>query len=258
MVYVDDLSSDPAERFSRPVGMCYIDPDDTLSDDPTGVYRTIGFFQIADPDYYYVQRTQFYIEFLVPFIGAHDIMAVYMEVLRRRPDSTWVDTIGDITSDTMKLKLIKPQAYVDVNNHIWEYGWRNVYYLGHHDIDLRYFNLEIYHGHPDDGNRIDPADSCYNEDGIEYIQILGLDRGDNTGQGLPDGEIDRYVYIDQALGLLLFPSRHPFDASISYMNDSHGDPVYLKDSVPEIYIDNNSAHLPSASKYYLGIFYEKP
>jgi hypothetical protein len=258
VVYRDDLSGDPAERFSRPVGICYIDPDDTLSDDPGGIYRTAGYFETLTPGTdYYLQPTQFYIEFLRSIIGNNDILAVYMEVLRRRADSTWIDTIGDINSDTMKLKLIKPTAYLDVNHHVWEYAWRNIYDLGRTIVDLFDFNLEVYHGQPVDNNRIDPADSSYNDEGIKYIEILGLDRGDNNGQGVPDGEIDRYVYVDQTLGLLIFPSRHPFDDTISYVNDSHGDPVYLNDSVPEIYLDIDRQNLPAASKYYLGIFYMK-
>lgn len=257
IVCVDDLSSDALERFSRPVGICYIDPDDTLSDDTGGIYRTTGYFQTIDPENYYIQPAMFYIEFYLPLIGAGDIVAVYMEVLRRRADSTWIDTIGDINSDTMKLKLIKPTAYLDVNHHVWEYAWRNIYDLGRTIVDLFDFNLEVYHGQPVDNNRIDPADSSYNDEGIKYIEILGLDRGDNNGQGVPDGEIDRYVYVDQTLGLLIFPSRHPFDDTISYVNDSHGDPVYLNDSVPEIYLDIDRQNLPAASKYYLGIFYMK-
>ncbi len=258
IVYVDDLSGDAVERFSRPVGVCYIDPDDTLSDDPTGMFRTVGYFKTIDPVNYYVRRIQFYIEFLVPSIGADDIMAVYMEVLRRRPDSTWVDTIGDISSDTMKLKLIKPSAYQEVNHHVWEYEWRNIYYLGRTNIDLRNLSLDIYHGVPISNQEIDPSDLNYNNDGIEYIRILGLDKGDNNGVGMPDGEVDRYVYTDQVLGLLVFPARHPFNDTISYVNNDYGHPIYLNDSVPEIYIDNDPAHLSAASRYYLGIFYKKP
>ncbi len=206
IVYLDDFSADTVERFARPMGRCYIDPEDTLSDDTDGVYRTTGYFDAIDPSYYYIDQTRFYIEFFQQIVGRDDILAVYMEVLRRRPGGTWVDTIGDISSDTLKLKLIKPQSYLDVNHHVWEYEWRNIYDLGRTNIDVRNFGLDAYHGVPINNQSIDPSDLDYNQDGIKYIQILGLDRGDNNGVGIPDGEVDKYVYIDQVLGLLIFPT----------------------------------------------------
>lgn len=255
VVYHDDLSGDVTERFTRPVGICYIDPEDTLSDDPKGIYVTTGYFEtLTSGTDYYLQPTQFYIEFLHSIIGNNDILAVYMEVLRRRADSSWVDTIGDITSDTLKLKLIKPQAYNDVNHHVWAYQWRNVYYLGSNNIDLRDFNLEIYKGQPVNNNQaVSESDLNHNEQGIKYLQILGLDRGDDNGQGDPDGEIDRYVYIDQSLGLLIFPSRYPFDDNRAYVNDKDGNPVLLTDSVPDIYINQNRQTLSTASQYYIAV-----
>ncbi len=253
VVYVDDLSGDVTERFTRPVGNCYIDPTDTLSDDTDGVYRTTGYFKSIDATNYYLQPTQFYIEFLQSFITNDDIIGVYMEVLRRRDGATWVDTIGDNTSDTMKLKLIKPQAYNDVNHHVWEYQWRNVYYLGQQNIDLRDFNVEIYKGTPVNNREVDPSDLPHNQQGIKYLQILGLDQGDDNGREPPDGEIDRYVYVDQALGLLIFPSRHPFDDSIPFVKDDNNQPVILTDSVPDIYINQNKQTLSTVSQYYIAV-----
>ncbi len=252
-VYVDDFSGDVTERFTRPVGNCYIDPNDTLSDDPDGKYRTTGYFKTIDATNYYLQPTQFYLEFLQSFITNDDIIAVYMEVLRRRDGASWVDTIGDITSDTMKLKLIKPQAYTDVNHHVWEYQWRNVYYLGQNNIDLRDFDVEIYKGTPINNQEVNPTDLNHNLQGIKYLQILGLDRGDDNGQNTPDGEIDRYVYIDQSLGLLIFPSRHPFDDSLPFVYDDNGQPVTLTDSIPDIYINQNRQTLSTSSGYYIAV-----
>jgi len=256
--YADDLSGDAAKRRALRVGRCYIDPDDTLSDDPDGVYRTNGNFDIVDPAYYHIDPSRFYIEFFQPIVGRDDILAVYMEVLRRRQNGIWIDTVGDVSSDTMKLKLIKPAAYLDVNHHVWEYEWRNIYFLGRTNIDIRNLDLDIYHGRPVNNQTIYPSDLNYNQDGIEYIQILGLDRGDINGIGIPDGEIDKNICIDQGLGFLIFPSRHPFDDWYSYVNDAHGDPVILDDSVPEIYLNTSRQVLFTASRYYMGILYRRP
>jgi hypothetical protein len=252
--YNTSVVTDTVLRFEAD---CFIDPDDTLSDDSLQQYRTTQYFSMAEPDDYYLNRTHFFVQFPHLYIGPDDIVAVYMEVIRRRADSVYKDTIGDISHRPLRLKLIKPHRYLDVNHHVWEYAWRNIYDLGRPNLDLRKFDLAIYRGGPINYHHINPSDLDYNQGGIKYIQILGLDQGDDYGIGAPDGKIDRYVRIDQTLGLLFFPDRHPFDVASSYVNDSHGDPVYLTDSVPEIYNNINPQILNTASQYYLGLFYRR-
>jgi len=266
VVFVDDNSGDLQERFNRIEGRCFIDPEDTLSDDPDGLYRTTGYFEVLEADIdYYVEPTQYFVQFLRSFIGIDDIVAVYMEVERRRNGSTYVDTIGDISASPHRLKLIKPHAYLDVNNHIWEYEWRNIYSIGQRDIDVRNVEVNIYKGAPLGNTQRNPDDKEVNEEGIPYIQILGLDQGNEDLNPPPDGRIDRYVRIDPVQGLLIFPSRHPFDSRRHFMRIDEnsqpvyppdtvtGRPLYLSDSVPEIYNSQDAMNRSESSKYYLAV-----
>lgn len=258
IVFQDDNAAEPIDSLLRIRAECFIDPDDTLSDDPLQIYRTTGYFEVVGPEYYYFDPVRYNVWFNHHYVGKDYIIAVYMEVLRRRGDSVYVDTVGCISDSSVCLKLIKPRQYLDVNHHVWEYVWRNIYQVANVNWIFGKLDIEIFRGSPISYNQIDPNDSFYTAEGAKYIQILGLDKGDNLSHGLPDGMVDRYAFVDQSSGRLTFPDRHPFDSDSSFYVDEDGHPVYLDDSVPEIYLDLNRQNLPAASKYYLGVFYEEP
>jgi hypothetical protein len=252
IAYVDDGTGD---NYLIP-GVCFVDPTDTTSDDPSGEYRTEGYFEVVNDADYWFHPARFYIQFFrltivpddQPMIGPDDVLAVYMEVKRAGGE---IDTIGNISSTPFRLKLIKPRHYADINNHVWEYEWRNVYGLGQTNIDLNSIHIGIYKGNLLINHGPDPDDPNHQE-GIPFIEILGLDQGDDNGAGQPDGRVDGRVYIDTWLGLLFFPVRHPFDSRVSFVTDQQGDSVYLNDPVPGVYRDTSDILIP-ASKYYLKI-----
>lgn len=255
IAYLDIWTTD-SSRFNRYPGICFIDPTDTASDDPLGEYRTEGYFEVVDEMDYWCHPTRYYIQFyrhtIVPddqsMIGPDDVLAVYMEVKRAGGE---IDTIGDISSYPCRLKLIKPRHYTDINNHVWEYEWRNVYGLGRTNIDLNRIHIGICKGDPMINYGPDPDDPDHQE-GMPYLQILGLDMGNDFGAGPPDGEVDGKTFIDPRPGLLYFPDRHPFDSPVSFVTDQQGDSVYMDDPVPGVYRDNSDILIP-ASKYYLKI-----
>lgn len=263
-VYIDDNTHDDAELLSRLDGICYIDPEDTTSDDPNTEYRTVGHFvEALAEDYYFEPKPRnngvegYYIQFIRSPARTSDIIGVYMEVERvwrtgSFVDSVTVDTMGNITGDTLKLKLIKPRTHQKVNHHIWEYEWRNVYSLNARNIDLTELDINIFKGAPIGMNRPNP-DDLDNQNGTNYLQILGIDNGDDNGSGAPDGQVDKNIFIDVNTGLLFLPDRHPFDSPFSYAIDADSQPVFLQDSVPEIYNTTLSARTSAASKYYFTI-----
>jgi len=265
ILYHDDLTSDPI-RFSRTDAICYVDPEDTLSDDPRNQYRTEGFFEKVDEVDYFINPTEFYVLFLSSIVGYDDVIGVYMEVERPIYEidtlpggvidttlaGTVVDTIGDISSEPLKLKLIKPREYTEPNHHVWEYEWKNVYWLGGSNLDLTQLDVTIYKGSMLNNQTANPDDPD-NQNGVNYLRILGLDQGDNNGDGSYDNELDRKVHVDPVLGYLYFPSRHPFDSRLTFTtNPATGEPVSLRDSVPEIY-NSTSTTVQQSSKYYIAV-----
>jgi len=254
--YVLYLDNNPynynEQETGRLPGICYIDPTDTVKYDTGGIYRStnVGHFERVSADKYILNPTSFYVQ-LRNRLDNDDILAVYMEV--RRAGGA-IETIGNISGDTLRLKLIKPTSYLSVNNHIWEYEWRNVYSLGSSSTDLSGLDVNIYKGNVTSSNQVNSGD-LDNQDGVKYLRILGLDQVDASRARIPDGKIDKTEQIiPPGYGLLIFPLRHPFYSRYAY-DSVQGNPVYLADTVPQIYNNNNESVLSQAStsKYYLAI-----
>ncbi|MCP4570162.1 MAG: cell surface protein SprA [FCB group bacterium] len=255
IVYLDNRQFNSPDRTSFPAGICYLDPTDSSGADPSNEYTATGNFEDVDGEDYYINPTSFYVQFLTPVVGTDDIVAVYMEVLRSRNGDVFIDTIGDLSADndTLTLKLIKPSSHTDVNHHIWEYEWKNIYSLGTRQIDLADLEITIYKGSPLSGNRIDDED-LDNQDGVNFLEIFGLDQFNESNQPISDGKIDKNIgLIDPNLGILYFRDRHPFDSPFSYDTTDGGSPLVLLEPVPELYNTTNPTTISQSSRYYMAI-----
>ena len=234
--------SDNAGQNLSPFGIAYVDPEneDTLeSYNEEPLFRR---FEEIDPDNYFVNRTEYWIQ-LYQSLGKEDILAAYYEVLRS--DGT-VDTIGyvpDGITDTctssendtcMWLKLIKPDT-PKPEDFTWEYEWKNVYYLRAKNIDKEGFKLDIYKGFL---NKENPQEDKNTQDSTLYLRIFSLDSLDLVGDPKPDGIVD-YRQIDFGWGYLIFPQRYPFSADT------------LQEKVNSIYSSNNMNDRREESKYYI-------
>ena len=232
-----------------PFGIVYVDPeneDTIISYNEEPLFRR---FEEIDPDNYFVNRTQYWIQ-LYQSLQPNDILAAYYVI--RRPDGK-VDTIGYIKDscttseeDTcMKLKLIKPET-PGPKDFTWEYEWKNVYYLRAKNIDKEGFKLDIYKG-PLNAEDIQIDKNA--QDSTLYLRIFGLDQLDINGNPQPDGLVD-YRQVDFVLGYLIFPQRCPFSPppNVTYT----GNPAdTLKERVNSIYNSNNMNDRREESKYYI-------
>ncbi len=230
-----NTAKDPA-----PFGNAYVDPEDTSASYPEGSFRRR--FQEIDPNEYFVQRNQHWIQFFSQ-IGTNDILAAYYEVLRY---DGRIDTVGFLKDSCtsaeeetcMTLKLIKPET-PKPDDHTWYCEWKNVYYLGARNIEREGFALDIYRG-PDNAENV-TEDPNY-QDSTLYLRIFGLDELDLSADLNPDGIVD-YKWIDFGLGYLIFPLDRPF----SYDNS------LLKDAVDTIYTTDRLADRREQSRYYIHV-----
>ncbi len=240
------ISSNTAED-PAPFGIAYVDPDDTLTSFPEGSFHRR--FQEIDPNDYFVQRNQYWIQFFQA-LEKTDILGAYYVV--RRSDASF-DTLGFLkdscTSEAdeicMRLKLIKPET-PKPTDYTWEYEWKNVYYLGARNIERDGFHLDIYRG-PANAEDLD-VDPNY-QDSTLYLRIFGLDQLDLNADINPDGVVD-YRQIDFGLGYLIFPNRHPFapDLNVSFT----GNPAdSLKVTVDTIYTTDILKDKREQSQYYI-------
>jgi hypothetical protein len=103
-----------------------------------------------------------------------------------------------------RMKLLKAPVS-DQETHTFQYVLRNIYSLGGANIDERTFDLRI--------ERNQPGANQPQQDvnGVDYIRIFGLDRGDPQGNDNPDGLVDTWdrFIIDLDKGLLKFPLDFP-------------------------------------------------
>lgn len=240
-----------------PHGFACVDPKNPEQYLSESEYRVFGHIDRED---YYVYRTMtrdtIRNTVTLPFVelpsslGENAVLA-YWAVIEHENGTQ--DTIGDldfsipeaeslrlVTDTTFLLKLLKPYDSRSVQV-TWEYEWRNVYSLGSRNIEKDGLKINIYKGlnRPDYTNNTDPDQ----QNGVRYIQILGLDNIDQYGnKDTPDGVVD-FDRIDFNKGLLFFPDRHPFGV------DS------LSEKIPEIYNTpkNNQfvQKLGEKSKYYI-------
>ena len=242
------ISSNTAED-PAPFGIAYVDPDDTLTSFPEGSFHRR--FQEIDPNDYFVQRNQYWIQFFRA-LEKTDILGAYYVV--RHLDASF-DTVGllkdSCTSEAdeicMRLKLMKPET-PKPTDYTWEYEWKNVYYLGARNIEREGFHLDIYRG---SANAEDlDVDPNY-QDSTLYLRIFGLDELDLNADTKPDGVVD-YRQIDFGLGYLIFPNRHPFapDPNVSFT----GNPAdSLKVTVDTIYTTDILKDKREQSQYYIHV-----
>ena len=250
--------NNPTAQNLSPYGIAYVDPEkedapipyeDTLiSYNEETLFRR---FEEIDPDAYFVNRTEYWIQ-LYQSLQENDILAAYYVILRA--NGVTKDTIGYIKDscstseeDTcMWLKLIKPENKPSPQDFTWEYEWKNVYSLRGTNIDKEGFELDIYKGFLNAENIQEDKNA---QDSTLYLRIFGLDQLDLTGNPQPDGVVD-YRQIDFGWGYLIFPQRYPFSPpdSVSYT----GNPAdTLKERVNSIYSSNNANDQREESKYYI-------
>ncbi|UCD95050.1 MAG: cell surface protein SprA [Candidatus Zixiibacteriota bacterium] len=204
---------------------------------------SISIVKVVEDDYF-LDPIQHYIMFETPNAGLYTgELGVWMII--KRVGGT-LDTVGNITSSPDTLKLIKHRT-PDSTMVTWNYMWRNVYSLKGRDIDPEGLEIRIYKG--ENGTEDNP-DNLDNQDGIPYIKILGLDQYQKSGpEGSDDiADVHRPEIVNTAEGLLIFPSREPFNATETYGAEG------LSEKIPEIYSNpRGSVQAQNPSKYYMVI-----
>jgi hypothetical protein len=221
----------------------YVDPVDTTFA-ASEASEALVYAEPLREDDYYIDNKKFYAIFNSPNGGSYGEIGVFMIVQRK---DGIIDTIGDLSAETLKLKLIKSRR-PDSTQYTWDYMWRNVYYLGSTQLDPAGLDVTIYKGLAGTERTNQNID---NQNGTAYIQILGLDTTNQSGKPIPDGKIDvNTPIIDPIRGFLIFPEREPFASQRTFL----GDTTKLEPQVPGIYTNEyGTSPVTEASKYYFEI-----
>ncbi|SYZ73837.1 conserved hypothetical protein [Candidatus Zixiibacteriota bacterium] len=221
----------------------WVDPSDTANPAYTSESGYSENVQELNRDEFDQYRPYYAVIFEAANGGSQGMIGVYMVVKHSNGDST---IYGDISKLPYSLKLIK-SASPYYGQKTWKYLWRNVYYLNSTNIDVSGLDIKVFKGGSStegDNSNLD------NQNGTPYIQILGLDQTgpSNTGDKDNRTDVDNTNLVDPMRGLLIFPSRNPFNDTIGFGGKTLDEKVPEIDSLGSSYLD-----IVSHSKYYIEV-----
>ncbi len=227
-----------------PYANLYIDPNnpEAFSHEFAGSFVR----EMIDGKDYFLEPGQFWIR-LERQHRVNELLACYMKV--RTPQG--IVEVGNLgNGDTLALKMLKPAKRTHTSE-TWDYEWKNVYNLGAKRLKYDEFQLDIYKGAA--GTERNNA-NLNHQNGVPYLQLLGLDKFNSAGAEAPDDRVDNVDYLlDLYRGHILFPNHKPFapDPPVGYA-PSAPDSV-LDETVPAIYTTSTTKELTEQSKYYIQI-----
>ncbi len=190
-----------------------------------------------------------YIIFLTP--RTNRAISIYYQFRRRLSDvKDTIITVGDISSKEFILKKIRaPYDKFVPTDPSWDLMWRNCYDIPINST-IEDLDIKVYKGLP--GTEESGDNVTYQTDAADrqfsYLTILGLDLK-KASLRTPDGKVDDDPAIFKPeWGLLLLPSRRPFDTSRVF-GTTTGPTPELAERVPDIY-DTRDQNRFKSSKYY--------
>lgn len=184
---------------------------------------------------------------------------IYMQIERyssadqTTPDA--VSTIGNITGDTLQLKLIhggRDGSY-GPNHPAWKLMWRNTYLIPR-GVTVDDIDVKVFKGVPGQEGKTTSLDYQLNDAGQSegyFLEILGLDQFTRTNENRPDNLLDdRQAVFRPDWGLLIFPSRTPFFSDTTFTNNL-GTTAPLREGDSLLYYYTSTTQQAKASKFYL-------
>jgi hypothetical protein len=183
----------------------------------------------------------------------NNTLGYWMEV--RKSNGTLV-TFGDISGEVYNLKLLaRASDQSNPSQETWDLMWRNIYNIPRASV-LEDLNLKVYKGLPGSESSSSSTE-VQNFGGVisTYVEILGLDQYTNDALGdkkIPDKIIDNRQEIFRAdWGLIIFPTRRPFDSDTTFTDDVGRVTPILSEKVSTIYDYNSYSEKLENSKYFV-------
>ncbi|MFH1502899.1 MAG: cell surface protein SprA [Candidatus Eisenbacteria bacterium] len=257
VVYVDDRDGSNDIETGAVQGRAFLDsPADTAA--PGGVYQLGRFDELIELEDYVLPTDKFgvqvgILEFLRP-ISENSVMAVRYETSQGR-------VVGGVGANgKLRLKMVKKDGGVDQD---WEpirsRELKNVYDLGADDIPELGFELKI-RKRSSTGEDLD-----VNAQGVPYLQLLGLDSHDLSGNPTPDNIVD-FEYVDFENGYLVFPHYTPFCPAYDENDNFYynaGDTLHYQAFARGLdpyncFVYSKETFDPSDDVYYVQVNYDRP
>ncbi|MEA3297077.1 MAG: cell surface protein SprA, partial [candidate division Zixibacteria bacterium] len=246
-VYEQETRNDNNEALSARL---YVDPDNTslfVSEEMIGNDLKVN--EIEQDRYRFYndpERGRHYVWFKS---AIRQSRAVGMWMVIKRADQS-VDTIGNISGLPMVLKLLCHNNPISTY-WTWKLMWRNCYNIPR-GVSVEDLNVKVLKGRAGTEQTANVVDYQTSGGRTEsYLEILGLDQYNTTGEKLPDGKLDERDEVFRSdWGLLIFPEREPFNSSHTFTNANGRSTMELDQKTPNIY-SSTSADKIKSSEYFI-------
>ncbi len=250
-VFIDDRNGGNDIETGAVPGRAYLEDPQGGSAPATGPSQRGVFDELVELEDYLLDYQSGVIEFLYP-VNTSEVLAVSYE----RFDGY---AVGGADGDSLRLKMIKCEDRVIGTE--WEptrrYELKHIYDLGTDEIPEDGFELAIY-------KRTPSGEVQDSENGVTFIEILGLDTHGLGTETEPDGLVD-LEWIDFDKGYLIFPHMTPFcpdyDTTNFYYAPGGGpDSIYVADELEEknCSVYSEEVFEPDDDIYYLEAEYNSP
>jgi len=250
-VFLDDRNGSNDIETGAVAGRAYLEDPPGATPPASGPSQRGVFDELVELEDYLFDYQSGVIEFLRP-VGSNEVLAVSYE----RFDGY---TVGGADGDSLRLKMIKREDRVGGTE--WErtrlYELKHIYDLGTDEIPEDGFELAIY-------KRTPSGEVQDSENGVPFVEILGIDTHGLGTDPEPDGLVD-LEWIDFDKGYLIFPHLTPFcpdyDTTDFYYAPGGGpDPEYVADELEEknCRVYSEEVFEPDDDLYYIEAEYNSP
>jgi hypothetical protein len=189
------------------VGNKYPDSLQNITVSVSGQIEVGKFIKLKRDEQYFVHENTGFITLSQQISDEQAIAVAY----KRQDGATFGDFLSTRTDTTRRvvLKLVKPRFLIPSMRTAWKLQLRNIYPTGGRGLKKEGFQVRLYYQVPGQ----EPQD---NIQGNNLLQILGVDRTDESGTGPPDNKFDylQSITIDEFRGEMIFPSLEPFRQGI--------------------------------------------
>jgi cell surface protein SprA len=167
-------------------------------------------------------------------VAEDQAIAVAYKTVKKKVYGYFSNTL-DSAQSTLILKLVKPKNLIPSFKKAWSQVVKSIYAIGGRGITKTTLeNVKIWYFDSDKNQDVD------NIDGYPILEILGVDKYDESGSGSPDGKLDFFDggrVVNGQRGEIIFPYLEPFREA--FVNFS-----------------KNGAKLTDPSKYVFGDVYD--
>lgn len=187
-------------------------------------YEKVDLARMLNPSEYTLNPRLGYISLKQSLVNNQVLAVAYQYTLNGKVFQVGqFSTDGVPTTNELVVKMLQ-STNVATTQPVWNLMMKNIYALGSYQINKQNFMLNIWYNNASTGYEIPYLPQGHLE-GKMLLQVLGLDKLDQSGDQVPDGLFDFLpgITIDATNGYIIFPEVEPFGYYLRMQMNAAGD-----------------------------------